>query len=325
MFKKLQLKWKVNGLNVLLIIATFALGGSLCGIAARKIIAFIAMEKGPLWMFVYILLMTILWPICVIITSIPLGQFVFFRKYIFKIFNGLRRKSNLGHLPGEHVQTQEVGEKGALLPANKNEESHQRGKIAIFASGAGSNALEIIKHFEHHPYIQVALVVCNKPQAGVVQIAETYGIDRLLIEQEPFYLGHGYVDMLKEKGITHIVLAGFLWKIPPTLLHHWPERIINIHPALLPKYGGKGMYGIRVHEAVLAHKEKESGITIHLVDDVYDNGAIIHQSRCIISESDTPESLAQKIHVLEHRHYPEVIEAFINAKLTLNKPTSDPL
>jgi phosphoribosylglycinamide formyltransferase-1 len=181
-------------------------------------------------------------------------------------------------------------------------------QIAIFASGAGSNARKIIEHFKGHKDIIVSLVVCNKPGAGVIDIARQAGIPLLLVEKERFFRGDGYVGELKERDINFIVLAGFLWKIPSTLLRTFPGKIINIHPALLPKYGGKGMYGAIVHEAVIANKENESGITIHYVDEQYDHGDIIFQSRCPIEENDTPGTLAQKIHRLEHEHYPRVVE-----------------
>lgn len=185
-------------------------------------------------------------------------------------------------------------------------------RIAIFASGAGSNAQKIIDYFRGHPSISVALVVCNKPEAGVMSIAEREGIKTLLIEKEQFFRGNGYVDELRQAGIDFIVLAGFLWKVPVSLINAYRNKIINIHPALLPKYGGKGMYGSRVHEAVVGAKEKQSGISIHYVDEVFDNGEIIFQAVCTIDENDTPETLAQKIHALEHANYPMIVEKVIN-------------
>jgi phosphoribosylglycinamide formyltransferase-1 len=178
-------------------------------------------------------------------------------------------------------------------------------KIAIFASGAGTNAEKIIQHPGAN-YI-VALIGCNKPGAGIVTIAENYRIPVLLIEKKKFIEGNGYVDELKQKKIDLIVLAGFLWKIPDSLIEAFPRRIINIHPALLPKYGGKGMYGHYVHEAVIRHKEKESGITIHYVDGHYDNGDTIYQASCPVLENDSPDSLAQRVRLLEHEHYPRVV------------------
>lgn len=187
-------------------------------------------------------------------------------------------------------------------------------QIAIFASGAGSNALEIIRHFKGHKTINVSLVCCNKPGAGVIHLAEHAGIPVRMIEKEQFFRGDAYVDELQQAGIDLIVLAGFLWKIPIALTDAFKGRILNIHPALLPKYGGKGMYGKHVHEAVIASGDQSSGITIHLVDDVYDHGQIIFQTKVDISEGDTPETLAGKVHILEHRYFPSVIEKFIENK-----------
>jgi phosphoribosylglycinamide formyltransferase 1 len=185
-------------------------------------------------------------------------------------------------------------------------------RIAIFASGAGSNAQKIIDHFRHHPTIHIALIVCNKPGAGVLQIAEKENITAILIEKEMFFRGDAYVSQLKTYSINFVVLAGFLWKVPVALIAAFRNRIVNIHPALLPNYGGKGMYGNHVHEAVLANKEKQSGITIHYVDELYDHGAVIFQATCTVNASDTPESLAQKIHQLEHQHYARVLEEIVS-------------
>lgn len=186
--------------------------------------------------------------------------------------------------------------------------------IAIFASGAGSNAKKIMEVFpsaeerkKSEPNYKVSMVVCNKPEAGVLKIAEEKNIPAIIIDKEKFFRGNGYVDELKAAGIEFIVLAGFLWKIPACLIKAYHKKMINIHPALLPKYGGKGMYGRFVHEAVIANKEKESGITIHYVDEVYDHGQIILQATCLIDEYETPASLAKKIQVLEHRHFPAAV------------------
>ena len=181
-------------------------------------------------------------------------------------------------------------------------------QIAIFASGAGSNAKEIIQYLSKtNSRAAVTLVVCNKPDAGILKIAGEHKIPTLLIDKEKFFRGNNYVDELKTAGIDFIVLAGFLWKIPDALIKAFHRKMINIHPALLPKYGGKGMYGRFVHEAVIVNKEKESGITIHYVDDVYDNGQVILQATCIVSENETPDSLAKKVQVLEHRHFPPAV------------------
>ncbi|MBK6826768.1 MAG: phosphoribosylglycinamide formyltransferase [Chitinophagaceae bacterium] len=184
-------------------------------------------------------------------------------------------------------------------------------RIAIFASGAGSNAQKIIDHFRDSDQVRVSLVVCNKPGAGVLRIADNEGIPSLVIEKEKFFRDNAYTDELQEAGIDFIILAGFLWKIPVDLIRAYPGKIINIHPALLPAYGGKGMYGNHVHQAVIDHHEKESGITIHYVDEQYDHGDIIFQAKSPVLASDTADTLASRIHQLEHQHYPAVIEQLL--------------
>jgi phosphoribosylglycinamide formyltransferase-1 len=182
--------------------------------------------------------------------------------------------------------------------------------IAIFASGAGSNAQKIIDYFKNSKQIKIGLIVCNNPTVGVLQIAAKEKIPVLLIEKEKFRLT-GYVDELKSQHVKFLVLAGFLWKIPSVLINEFQEKIINIHPALLPAYGGKGMYGSAVHAAVLAAGEKQSGITIHFVDEKYDHGKIIFQSTCQVDKNDTIDSLAKKIHELEHLFYAKEIEKLL--------------
>lgn len=184
-------------------------------------------------------------------------------------------------------------------------------RIAIFASGTGSNAQKILSHFKTSNKIDVALIVSNKTNAGVLNFAKEYSVPTLIIDREKFLKGDGYVPELRAAKIDWIILAGFLLKIPLTLISKWEKRIINIHPALLPKYGGKGMYGEAVHRAVLAANEKESGITIHYVDEQYDHGATIFQATCSVLSTDLVENLAEKIHALEHLHYPVVIEKVI--------------
>lgn len=183
--------------------------------------------------------------------------------------------------------------------------------LAVFASGAGSNAAKIIEYFQHHPHISVNLIVTNNPVAGVIDVAQKNNIEYIVINRNQFFKKNTYVKILKEKNIHYIILAGFLWKIPAALINTFPEKIINIHPALLPKYGGKGMYGNYVHEAVIKNKETQSGITIHLVDELYDHGKHLFQKKCTVESTDSPESLAQKIHTLEHQFFPKVIEEYI--------------
>ena len=182
-------------------------------------------------------------------------------------------------------------------------------QIAIFASGAGSNAKKIIDYLEEkgNATARVGLIVCNKPDADVLTLARQKQIPWIVIDKEKFFRGNGYVDELRSANIDFIVLAGFLWKVPDVLIRAYHGKMINIHPALLPKYGGKGMYGRFVHEAVIANNERESGITIHYVDEVYDNGQIILQATCMVTENDTPDTLANKVQVLEHRHFPAAV------------------
>lgn len=183
--------------------------------------------------------------------------------------------------------------------------------IAIFASGSGTNAENIIRFFRPDNEINIKLVLSNKPDARVLERAENHNIDCFVFTREQLYQTEEVVRKLLQNEINFIVLAGFLWLVPENLINAFPDRIVNIHPALLPKYGGKGMYGSRVHEAVVANKEKESGITIHYVNERYDEGNIIFQAKCDIDPSDTAESVAAKVHELEYRHYPEVIRELL--------------
>jgi phosphoribosylglycinamide formyltransferase-1 len=186
--------------------------------------------------------------------------------------------------------------------------------LVIFASGRGSNAEAIIHHFKQNGGAQVSLIVSNKPDAGVLEIARREHIPFLVVDKHTFHETL-LLDQLQTCKPSLIILAGFLWKIPATIIQAFPNKIINIHPALLPHYGGKGMYGHNVHEAVLAAKDKESGITIHYVNEVYDKGNIIAQARCAVYENDTPDALAQRIHGLEHYYFPRVIEYLLNPSI----------
>jgi phosphoribosylglycinamide formyltransferase-1 len=192
-------------------------------------------------------------------------------------------------------------------------------QLAIFASGAGTNAQKIIDYFRTNNSIKVALILCNKPNAGVLTIAQKENIPFIIIEKEKFAAGEFYLAILKEKKIDFLVLAGFLWKLPVELIKSYPKKIINIHPALLPKYGGKGMFGDHVHKSVINNNEKESGISVHYVDEIYDHGKIIFQAKCIIETNETAETLAKKIHALEHKNYPELIELVVNLKNIVKK------
>lgn len=184
-------------------------------------------------------------------------------------------------------------------------------KIAIFASGSGSNAENIIQYFAQKPQFCVKSVFCNVPDAYVLERAKKYRIPSFVFNREEFRNPDKVFRQLQEQEIDFIVLAGFLWLMPSFITAAWPNKIVNIHPALLPAYGGKGMYGHHVHEAVIAAGEKESGITIHYVNDHYDQGAIIFQAKCPVLPTDTPDDLAARVHELEYRYFPEIIEKTI--------------
>ncbi len=319
MFERLQKKWKVGGLQLALIISTFAIGGSLTGYAGKKIMNTLAVQQDWLWTVIYILLITIIWPLAVLIISIPFGQFPFFIKYIRKIGRrvGIVRsreslvvsQESIGH---RKLADGDAGVKNKFQGSGlTTHDSRLTTSLSIFASGAGSNAQKIIDHFRNNTIVKIVLIVCNNPEAGVLQIAGKENIPALIIEKDRFFRGDAYIKEMKEKRIDLIVLAGFLWKLPGLLIKEYPGKIINIHPALLPQYGGKGMYGTAVHEAVIAAKEKESGISIHYVDELYDHGKIIFQAKCHVLENDSANSLAQRIHALEHEHYARIIESLL--------------
>lgn len=182
-------------------------------------------------------------------------------------------------------------------------------RIAIFASGSGSNAQKILEHFKNHAHGEVVLVLTNNPQAYVLQRADNFEIPTHVFTRNEFYQTEDVVKLLKNMEVDLIVLAGFLWLVPTSLLKAFPNQIINIHPALLPKYGGKGMYGDNVHKAVLANGETESGITIHFVNEHFDEGEMIHQAKFKIEPGDTLDSIKLKGQQLEHQHFPKVIES----------------
>ncbi len=184
-------------------------------------------------------------------------------------------------------------------------------KIAIFASGSGTNAENIIKYFSTRETAKVAIVLSNMQKAYVLQRAATLKVKSVFFDREEFYVSGKVSRILQNEGIDFIVLAGFLWLVPDNILEAFENRIVNIHPALLPGYGGKGMFGERVHKAVIDHGDSESGITIHYVSKNYDEGKIIFQARCRVEDNDTPETLASRVHALEYKYYPGVIESLI--------------
>lgn len=184
-------------------------------------------------------------------------------------------------------------------------------KLAILASGSGTNAENITRYFSNNETIQVVVVLSNKKDAGVHERVKALGIPSYTFSNKEFAEGELILSTLKEYKVDFIVLAGFLAKIPQILLNAYPNQIINIHPALLPKFGGKGMYGMKVHEAVVANHETITGITIHYIDEQYDEGTTIFQATCPVLPDETPEEVAAKVHALEYEHFPEVIEKLL--------------
>lgn len=185
-------------------------------------------------------------------------------------------------------------------------------KLALFASGTGSNAQRITEYFQANGKAEVKLILSNNPNALVLEKAEKLNVPTLVFDRQDFFESNRIIEKLKAEQIDLIVLAGFLWLIPAHLIQAFPNKIINIHPALLPKYGGKGMYGMKVHEAVLKNQESETGITIHFVNEKYDEGKIIFQAKCFLDSNDSPETVAQKVHALEYQYFPQVIENLIS-------------
>lgn len=184
-------------------------------------------------------------------------------------------------------------------------------RIAIFASGSGSNAQKIAEHFQNSTEAEISLILTNNPKAGVIDRARKLNIPVVVFNKALFYKTDKIVRLLQDHQTDLVVLAGFMMLIPEEMVAAYPNKIINIHPALLPKYGGKGMYGHFVHEAVVAAQESESGITIHYVNEHYDEGTIIFQASCEVAPSDTPDDVAAKVQQLEHAHFPRVVEELL--------------
>lgn len=185
-------------------------------------------------------------------------------------------------------------------------------KIAILASGSGSNAENIAKYFEGSDYAQVSFIIANNPEAYVLERAKRLNIESAVVTKQQFMEADSIISMLKERNIDFVILAGFLLLVPQKLIQAYPGRIVNIHPALLPKHGGKGMYGDRVHKAVVESGDTESGITIHLIDEHYDQGTTFFQAKCPVLPTDTPDDVATKVHALEYEHFPHVIEEILH-------------
>ena len=293
MFTKLQKKWGIGGWRFFWVMITFAMTGTTAAFITARITAWLDIEKWSLEFWLLKLgVLLIGYQILLLFFGFIFGQFRFFWQYEKKI-----------------LQAVGLIKKDPPL------------RLAVFASGKGSNAANLVSYFNHQPSkskkAKVTLVVCNRPGAGVLELAKKEGIETLMIEQAGFYSGQ-YLEQLRASADA-LVLAGFLWKIPDDLIKAFPGRIINIHPALLPKFGGKGMYGHHVHNAVIAGKETKSGISIHAVDEHYDNGDLIFQATCDVDPGDTAGSLAQKVHELEMLHYPRQVEKWLKkVKASLN-------
>lgn len=189
---------------------------------------------------------------------------------------------------------------------------NMRKNIAIFASGSGTNAENIINYFKENDEVTIKLVVSNKSDAFVLERAKRLNVSSAICPKADWITGEKILDLMKENEIDFIVLAGFLLKVPHILVEAYPQRIVNIHPALLPKHGGKSMYGNKVHEAVVADGDKESGITIHFIDEHYDQGQTIYQAKCEVLPTDTPEDVATKVHALEYKWFPLIIERVVS-------------
>ena len=347
MLNKLKQHWEVQTKELILILLTFAITGTLTAWLSKKVAEWLFLDKyGFAWWISKIVVLLFGYQVIILIVGFCFGMFSFFWKYEKKILArfGFFKKETADKviatpLVVDHPEKKQFVEKefnsiethnhtdlqvnsidknqpadnrsSNHLLKDKKKEFQIKYRIALFASGAGSNAQKIINHFRKSVDTEIALIVCNNQKAGVLSISEKEQIPVLLINKN-ILMETGYIDELKKKQIDLIVLAGFLWKIPAILIRTFPNRIVNIHPALLPLYGGNGMYGNTVHEAVLKSQEKESGITIHYIDEIYDHGEIIFQAKSKIEPDETVDSLKNKIHALEHEHYPKEIEKIIN-------------
>lgn len=187
-------------------------------------------------------------------------------------------------------------------------------RLAILGSGNGTNAQRITEYFSGNNAVEVACIIYNKRDAYIATRAHNLGIEAVYFGRDDFYNSDRVVNYLRERRIDWVILAGFLWLVPQNILQAYPQRVINIHPALLPKHGGRGMYGERVHESVIASHETESGITIHIVDENYDRGTTLFQARCAVNPDDTPDTLAHKVHELEYQYFPQIIEKTVLGK-----------
>lgn len=286
MFERLQAKWKVSGPRLFLILCTFAVTGTLTAWISDRITIWSGLDENSFWLWkaaLRILVLVFGYQFIILVVAFFFGQFSFFWNYEKKVMKALFGKKQ------------------------------SKKRIAIFASGTGSNAQKIIDHFRNSKFVSIDLIVSNKKDAGVLSIARKENIPTIILDKQRFHSGDHYIPSIRSRNIDLIVLAGFLWKMPNEFVEAYPQKIINIHPALLPKFGGKGMYGHFVHEAVIQAGEKESGITIHFVDEHYDHGDAIYQAKVDIETTDTPDTLAQKVQSLEHRYFPVTIENILKS------------
>ncbi|MEO5985274.1 MAG: phosphoribosylglycinamide formyltransferase [Ferruginibacter sp.] len=281
MLNKLREKWGINSRRFFLVLCTFAVTGSFTAWIGNNISNWLNVERYTLaWWIFKIAVFGIGYQVLILFFGFCFGQFAFFWNF---------EKRLLAHL-GFIKKTSNI-------------------HLAIFASGAGSNAKKIIEYFKGSPDVRIVLIVSSNPNAGILDIAKEKDI-------ESFICGKGetpatLLNILEKKKVNYLILAGYLKIVPPAIIKAFPKKIINLHPALLPSYGGKGMYGLNVHEAVINNKEKESGITIHFADELYDHGEIIFQEKCAVNENETPATLAAKIQALEHIWYSQVISSII--------------
>lgn len=293
MLQPLMKKWNVSGRDLVVILVVFAITGLTTAYISKAITGWVGFTDDTHWgwkLMLRLLMLIFGYQFILLTVAFLLGQFQFFWRFERNLL------TRLGFFKQE-----------AATPTHMKEKI----KLAVFASGTGSNTQKLIDHFRDSAVAEISLVVCNKPGAGVIDIAKKENIPVLTVERKRFLQDDGYVNELTRAGIGFIVLAGFLWKIPTALINAFPRKIVNIHPALLPKHGGKGMYGQYVHEAVLNAGEVETGISIHYVDEHYDSGDIIFQTACPVLESDGPEDIAKRVHLLEYVHYPAVVESVV--------------
>lgn len=323
MLKRLQQKWNVSGKQFFIILCVFAITGTTTAWLSKVITGWVGFTAETFWLWKFLLragMLIIGYQVILLSVAFIFGQFPFFWQYEKKMLRWMGiggKEKAVSDKTGNRERSAISGQPAEASPTDHslftNPHSHMSSptRLAIFASGTGSNAQKIIDFFRNDPTVTIALIVSNKPAAGVLQIAEREKIASLIIEKGNFFNGDGYTEELKKNNIDWIILAGFLWKVPVSLIQAFPGKIVNIHPALLPKYGGKGMYGHFVHEAVIAAGEAQSGITIHYVDELFDHGAHIFQAFCSIDVTDTPETLAKKVQLLEHEHFSEVIKQLV--------------